>query len=423
MPILEEYNALTYNSQPFEQSVGIFRVGEQIAQIQKNIKYDITLDNKSIQKIQLISEIYYPILTGEIVYIDKSLDKLPNVVVDGHSFLNIALTRLDTENVKQESFVHTFVIENIELLDINENVFKITFKSIYWFVFNNYTLYSSIDEEKPYTKILFEILNLNSKFLAVDNLYRETSSTGDFMTRSNMTLFDSVYDLLDSCLDIDNGFYFLQYDFSNNTYFIRDIKSQYKNLESAAKRYNAFILKSDKNSSDSRVFEARDVTFTNQLSIEEYIEYIKGYTIWNFDYDTREFVSNTVNLEKIKKYFPKETNNKFTINLKDVPNAIPNDIRRTTAERRYKEFVGDEKYNALFMLTNTIEFTCDGRLDRIAGDIVGIDVSNTDSYKHKFQGYWLSGKIYHEFSNGKYENIIMASRLENLVKMEQNRGK
>ena len=328
---------ITYNNQEYRQIIGAFRVSEKtgnnrtpnVANNKKNVKYDIVFNNQSIIALDITSDLLYPILLGEMLYEDASLDQIPNLNPDGYTFLNVIIQRMDGFNV-EESFIHTFVLENVEMIDKENNIFKITFKSLYWYIFNNYMTYSSIDEDKDYATMLYEILSDNVK---VNSDFRKSTNLGDYITPSNDTVFDIVTELIGFSTNLENGFYFLQYDHKKDEFFIRDIKSQYRNYNDSQDSFNYFALVGTDTELPSRAFRIKEFTSERELSLKQYTESVKDIKLWAYDYGEGTFKSKEYNIKNIKDLFPKVTKREYQLDIKPVPNAIPNAVRNDRREK------------------------------------------------------------------------------------------
>ncbi len=411
---------VTYNNQSYRQIIGAFRVSEKDKPAQKDIKYDIYFANDSVISLDITSDVDYPILVGEMIYEDSSLDQIPNLIPDGYTFINIIIQR--TENFQiSESFTHVFILEDIEIVNKETNTFRLTLKSVYWYMFNNFLTYSSIDENKDYATMLKDVLT--NKFITVDSSYRKSLKKGDFITPSNTSLFETVEDLLQNSLDKENGIYFLQYNHMEDKFYIRDIKTQYKEYDESEKSFNLFALVGTDSEVNSRMVQIRNFTNKKEITMTDYTNSVKDFKTWTFDYLKGGYVTKEYKLNNIKDYFPKSSRNDFNVDFKSVPNAIPNDVRNDHSERLGITFENKMPYTKIFMLNNVINFLVDGFLLRKAGDVSLIDVAKDDPYKYKYFGLWFIGRIKHRFStrNKVYENEIWGCRIENMKKTDKNK--
>jgi hypothetical protein len=420
----QTFNVL-YNKEDYFLQVNIFKENDD-GDNQKNYIFDDAFLNDLIKKLIITSDIKFPVLIGELYFIDKGFSLFQKIKSDSNRlFLRIQIKKIvDLNSTNTPVFDNKFIITNIELLDKTSDAvtIKFEFAGIDWIKFTNNFRYSSVNsktESKSYITIIKELFSQNDlPLLPIDKII---DKDGVFITPTNYTLYDSILYNLKRAINDKFGFYFIKFDPIQKKYSIESLKDI---LDSKA------VITTDNTlnlPTKELVLEQQrtinNIKKTNYLDKEKNQDITKELSLKKYTYDIRKFTDEKYDFNTLLEVFPKPQNNTYKINLNPIGKNLETDIKNYKKEYLYRQFDLYTHLSNAFLYSNAIEFQTYGVLNRFAGQIINIIVDNNSQLNSSFDGNWFIQRIYHTFLNGEYINTIHACRLdERIDQTDSNQG-
>ena len=407
--------AIDYNGQTYEQIVGIIRYSDDGTVIQ-----DEVLNNDSIEVLSFKSDMRVPYLTGMVAYRDRSVEGIQNSLQDGYTHLVVTLTHYDGYDIL-ETISHIFVVTNIKLIDKEEYLFQFDMKSIYWFLFNNFEEYASIDKGEKYTKMVKDItssIGFGNRISHVE----ETNNIGDFSSTVNSTTYETIDELLDLSANEDQGFFYLQYDFTVDKFNIHSIKSIYDYLDDVSKSSNYYILMTDEHKNSSDQASMWNFVSESEFSFKDYINALKEFRTHSFSYDDKGWTSKSYGINNIQTFMPPIADPKL---FKRFVKPLPNLYNDRVVVQQELDSIDNSSYlkqlRDLFLYTNYSVVTSAGHLYRKGGDLGLVDAMDESPLRDKYAGLWFIIRVNHVFDGKEkiYSNIIEVSRAEYLKDLDK----
>jgi hypothetical protein len=407
---------IDYNKETYEQAISIFRLGRDGDDNPDKLQYDKFLLNDYVRTIQFVSDITYPIMVGYITFRDIGRNLMPKVKTDGYSFLRIDISKIEGYNVPF-NFAHAFVITDVELIDKTEDVFKIHLISHMWYSFDNKVVYTTSGKIVPFTTVLRNVMVRGG--LNVNQTFRETDTTGEYVTPAPWSLLETVRDVIDNCASSNSGFYFLQFDHLLDKYNILSSTTMMNDYDNIS-RYNQLVLPTAQTGAADNNMTLSNITLKDYSGFEKTVNATKEQTIRYFDYDAREWKQKVQTRRNINTMLPKPQRPDYEISYKEVPKYIPAGIRKTRRETLSPNQFYSERVKEAFVLKDTMVGGTYGVLERKAGDMLFMMVDVNSEYYHRVAGGWFITRVIHTFEQQSYSNEIQACRSDIAKEIDVN---
>lgn len=407
--------SLLYNKENYTQQITVVKENAS-GNFTKPTDFSINLLNSLIKKIQIISDIKLPILVGELIFEDKNFQLYSQLKDENNKvFINVNIKKIEPPSSQQVQviFNNQFYVTNIELMEkkLDSVYLKFEFIGIDWIKFCNNFRYSSGSKPKSYTQILLELMKQNG--FPINQSVNLSNKSGSFITPTYYTLLESIIYNLKRAIDPNFGFHLISYDPIAKNYNILNSKQLYKQK----------ILDDNKlNLPTKELVLAQQRTINtinkqNYLNKEKNMEIVKNVILKDYDYSKRTFKNDIFLFDsKITEMLPQINDNKFAMNLNRIDKNIDSGISNYVKEQLYRKFDFYTHLTDSFLYSNVIEFNTYGVLSRYAGQVLSIIVDDQSVFKNDYEGIWFLQRIYHVFTNGAYNNIIQANRLDERIR-------
>lgn len=381
-------------------------------------KYIVPVTWDNVSKVEIISDINLPLLTGTLTFQDIDNILMP-YVTDTQMNIKVTtnfkqwLTEDMTSNPMNGFF--DFIMTGYEILfrDITKTTYQLDLISNDWVKWQNYLAYGG---EKTYTDHIKNMLSKSE--LKYDNKNSVTVTDKEFFTTpSNYTLLRSVNFILGRYYNTNDGLLFIKRMFGNektseHPFAVKNLVYD-KLYDKNSETFNNFLLPTSQTPTDEN-FSCRDFKDDNYHDREESVEFDRPYKLYEFDYmkcEMKEPKKINPN-DYLKAYYSENKPSKVGYNKKFIPDSI-----KKMDKSFYKENNLIRQYlkNIMFY-NNVVSFNVVGMLPRMAGDICNIFAKTTfdlkDVFAQKYSGKYLVLRNTHTFDKEKYMNFVQASRFE-----------
>lgn len=403
-------------SEKYYQIIRIFRVD------QNKTKFSQFIFNDNIEKIEIVSDLRNPLLTGFITFEDVGnilIQKLP--YEDCRTFVDVTIIKTGLlETITETKFSHSFLLYNIEVLEKGHRSvkYKLHIMSADSIVMANSLSYSSRGT-KSYVKMIEEVFQRNE--LPFDKTSLTTiplnapSLFGEYTTSVNRTTYNTIEELLGYVVNKDIGFLMLKYDTIEQQYKLISPKLEFLNWQNKVDVDNIINLPTeDMVAQPPRT--ANRIRESSYMNRTDAIRKLNGAELRYFDYDKREWLEHEFSIETVaNNMLPVPTDRIYETKLKPPNSQIKQDILTKNEQRLYLDFSFREKLIETLVYTDSIEFNCYGVIKRKAGDIINLFASSTHPLYKKFSGPWMISRVYHTIEKKEYYNDINICRTHQYI--------
>lgn len=386
--------------------------------------------NNNIQSVNIESDIEYPIIYGQIIYVDAENEFFNHIDANNSTLLQIDFqenTRAEnpTSSVrgKNDIFSHKFIVDRVELIkrDVNDSTYSIEFTSADWSSFNNYLPYSS-KGDKQHLSILKDLFSKAGLDMQVSTGAQSIDKSSTFITPVNYTMSDSLKYILSISASEDTFVYNFVYRLIDQKYKLfspkQDLNIILKGGFEAANlvpndnvlTLNSKYLTGVGSSSQRAIY---DISEENINGSTHNIEMTKDLKFYHYDQTKRLWSTEIVNNKKIINSLPTESSNlneKVVNTYKGITDPSNLKFIREIVPR--EPFIYDKSIRDIFTDSKVLMFKTNAWINRQAGDFVYISISKEDDMYDKIDGLWFILKIIKNISGDVFQDTIYACRID-----------
>lgn len=419
---VEHPNVFMYNGRWYTFTANIFNLTTK----ENGKVVHEELDNQHIEQFSYVNEINSLYLTGELIYHDIN-GTISKYINKNYNHLTVVCSQLVMEQVGNGSglmgqlqklinfmknvsanmsaaFQHTFIIENIEIMNRKENVITYRLKLISenWYKligkleFSNYDKESNADEKNVFfiLKTLFEQAGLETDEKTFNLAIKQTKDIAiDYIVGDNDSLLNIVPYLLNKLYFADNyskikHLLYIVYDIFNNNYRIIDYSNTETWLDSSRP---AVVLSLFETSYEKSLFSENNNLATTKIKTQtDAFKSMFIHEYWSYDRNEGTFSNNSINIltdeiatklnDKAETFSDVDgkTEEKYQLNL--LPEAFIQTDKNRFSYAMQDTNVDYRMYNDMidnFIARDALIVNCEGDSTHQPGTSMGIVLDRT----------------------------------------------
>lgn len=387
------------NSQTYEYEITMYRMTSTGIQEISSLDYDV------ISQIKITNDLFELFPTISMTFLDTNGANSVNHFTDGNSFLNIYFKNKDCN----EALFHTFILDDIEILDQNKSEWSISVKG---FSVHKLKLDATIDYASTTAKDFISILGNIIKYsgLPYKHSHLNSGNSDTYISPCNYSIQQLINDLL--LRSIKNDIFVTGYDMLKNQLEILSVKNEFSKDVNDIKIYNFNLMPTQDGFSDISL-AANELTKNNYFTSREQIKAHQNIKFHDFDYNNNEWTSSS----KTENNFRKTVNHKQIKKVKHNFSKLNDNDKFSFSKYEYegnnKTLSNNLNMLNFFRFNNVVQYVCQGDIRRSTGHIFLLDIpknTKNNKIKEQFAGKYMISRIHCIFENSSFINDLSIIR-------------